>query len=39
LLIPEALHAVSPDGRLDLDQDPKLAAWEQSAHLDLPEMS
>jgi cellulose synthase/poly-beta-1,6-N-acetylglucosamine synthase-like glycosyltransferase/spore germination protein YaaH/peptidoglycan/xylan/chitin deacetylase (PgdA/CDA1 family) len=39
LLIPEALHAVSADGRLDLDQDPKLAAWEQAAHLDLPEMS
>jgi cellulose synthase/poly-beta-1,6-N-acetylglucosamine synthase-like glycosyltransferase/peptidoglycan/xylan/chitin deacetylase (PgdA/CDA1 family)/spore germination protein YaaH len=39
LLIPEALHAVSADGRLDLDQDPRLAAWEQSAHLDLPEMS
>ncbi len=39
LLIPEALHAVSADGRLDLDQDPKLAAWEEAAHVDLPEMS
>jgi hypothetical protein len=30
LLIPEALHAVSLDGRLDADQDPKLAAFLQS---------
>src|ERR1700681_4154775 len=27
LLIPEALHAVSASGRLDADQDPKLAAF------------
>jgi cellulose synthase/poly-beta-1,6-N-acetylglucosamine synthase-like glycosyltransferase/peptidoglycan/xylan/chitin deacetylase (PgdA/CDA1 family)/spore germination protein YaaH len=39
LLIPEALRAISADGRLDVEQDPKLIAWEQSAHLDLPEMS
>ena len=30
LLIPEALHAVSADGRLDADQDPKLQTFLQS---------
>jgi peptidoglycan-N-acetylglucosamine deacetylase len=30
LLIPEMMHAVSPDGRLDVDQDPKLVAWMQT---------
>jgi len=30
LLLPEALHAVSPDGHLDIDQDPKLLNWLQS---------
>jgi peptidoglycan-N-acetylglucosamine deacetylase len=30
LLIPEALHAVSLDGKLDADQDPKLAGFLQS---------
>jgi peptidoglycan-N-acetylglucosamine deacetylase len=30
LLIPEALHAVSIDGKLDADQDPKLAGFLQS---------
>lgn len=30
LLIPESLHAVSPDGRLDVEQDPKLLAWMQT---------
>ena len=30
LLIPEALHAVSADGSLDADPDPKLAAFLQS---------
>jgi peptidoglycan-N-acetylglucosamine deacetylase len=30
LLIPEALHAVSLDGKLDADQDPKLSAFLQS---------
>src|SRR5262249_5343745 len=42
LLIPEALHAVSPDGRMDIDQDPKLVNWMQSAKargVDLPVMS
>src|SRR5215472_16239968 len=42
LLIPEALHAVSPDGRLDVDQDPKLVAWMQTLkakNVELPIMS
>jgi len=42
LLIPEALHAVSPDGRMDIDQDPKLVNWMQSAKargVELPVMS
>ena len=39
LLIPEALHASSPDGRLDVDQDPKLGQWMQSNAIELPIMS
>src|SRR5579862_4797158 len=43
LLIPEALHAVSADGRLDAEADPKLGAFLQSLktthNLDLPVMS
>ncbi len=46
LLIPEALHAVSPDGRLDVETDAKLAppaaglaAWMQAAEVELPVMS
>ena len=39
LLIPEALHASSPDGRLDVDQDPKLGAWMQQNGIELPVMS
>jgi cellulose synthase/poly-beta-1,6-N-acetylglucosamine synthase-like glycosyltransferase/spore germination protein YaaH/peptidoglycan/xylan/chitin deacetylase (PgdA/CDA1 family) len=44
LLIPEALHAVSRDGKLDVDQDPKLAAFLQSLQartppVELPVMS
>jgi peptidoglycan-N-acetylglucosamine deacetylase len=42
LLIPEALHAVSSDGRLVADPDPKLAAWMQSIQsrgVELPVMS
>ena len=27
VLVPEALHAVSPDGRLDVEPDPKLSNW------------
>jgi peptidoglycan-N-acetylglucosamine deacetylase len=42
LLIPEALHSSSPDGRLDVDPDPKLLAWIQTLHdrgIELPKMS
>ena len=42
MLIPEALHAVSPDGRLDVDQDPKLVNWMQTIKakgVDLPVMA
>jgi cellulose synthase/poly-beta-1,6-N-acetylglucosamine synthase-like glycosyltransferase/spore germination protein YaaH/peptidoglycan/xylan/chitin deacetylase (PgdA/CDA1 family) len=42
LLIPESLHAVSPDGRLDVDQDPKLVNWMQTIKakgVELPVMS
>lgn len=42
LLIPEALHAVSADGRLDVDQDSKLAAFLrslQARNIELPVMS
>jgi peptidoglycan-N-acetylglucosamine deacetylase len=42
VLIPEALHAVSPDGHLDVDQDPKLVTWMQTIKakgVDLPVMS
>src|SRR5260370_6172296 len=30
LLIPERMHSISADGRLDIEADPKLAAWLQS---------
>src|SRR5580658_2750786 len=36
LLIPEALHAVSLDGKLDADQDPKLATFLQSLQARTP---
>ena len=42
LLIPESLHAVSPDGRMDVEQDPKLLAWMQTIRdrgVELPVMS
>jgi cellulose synthase/poly-beta-1,6-N-acetylglucosamine synthase-like glycosyltransferase/spore germination protein YaaH/peptidoglycan/xylan/chitin deacetylase (PgdA/CDA1 family) len=42
VLIPEALHAVSPDGHLDVDQDPKLVTWMQTIKakgVELPVMS
>ena len=42
LLIPEALHTSSADGRLDIDPDPKLLAWIQTLHdrgIELPKMS
>ncbi len=38
LLIPEALYAVSPDGRLDLVSDLKLQAWMQTPGLEVPPM-
>jgi cellulose synthase/poly-beta-1,6-N-acetylglucosamine synthase-like glycosyltransferase/spore germination protein YaaH/peptidoglycan/xylan/chitin deacetylase (PgdA/CDA1 family) len=39
LLIPEALHAVSADGRLDIEQDPKLVSWMQTSQVELPIMA
>ena len=39
LLIPEALHAVSPDGRLDVEPDRKLRAWLQAAKVEIPTMA
>src|ERR1700723_2672676 len=39
LLIPEALHASSADGRLDVEQDPKLLTWMQTNTIELPVMS
>ena len=42
LLIPEALHAVAEDGRLDVEPDPKLVTFLQSLqsrNVDLPVMS
>jgi cellulose synthase/poly-beta-1,6-N-acetylglucosamine synthase-like glycosyltransferase/peptidoglycan/xylan/chitin deacetylase (PgdA/CDA1 family)/spore germination protein YaaH len=39
LLLPEALHAVSPDGRLDVEMDPKLLAWLQTSGVELPTMA
>ena len=30
VLIPERLHSITPDGRLDIEADPKLAAWQQT---------
>ena len=30
LLIPEQLHSIAADGRMDVDDDPKLAAWMKS---------
>ncbi len=38
LLIPEALHAVSADGRLRVDSDPKLKAWMEASGAELPMM-
>ncbi len=38
LLIPEALHAVSPDGRLDVVDNAKLQAWLQAEKVELPAM-
>jgi cellulose synthase/poly-beta-1,6-N-acetylglucosamine synthase-like glycosyltransferase/spore germination protein YaaH/peptidoglycan/xylan/chitin deacetylase (PgdA/CDA1 family) len=38
LLVPEQLHSVTADGRLDTESDPKLAAWMQSAGVSIPTM-
>ena len=38
LLIPEAVHAVSPDGRLDVVDNSKLQAWLQAERVELPTM-
>src|SRR5580700_8210523 len=32
VLIPERLHSITSSGRLDVEADPKLAAWMQSLH-------
>ena len=39
LLIPEALHVVSPDGRLILESDPGLRRWLQRPNVEMPTMS
>jgi len=39
LLIPEELQCISPDGRLDVAADPKLADWLHSSGVELPMMS
>ncbi len=38
LLVPEQLHSISPDGRLDLENDPKLNTWMQSLKVEIPTM-
>ncbi len=38
LLIPEALHAVSPDGRLDPETDPTLQGWLRHSGIEIPIM-
>ena len=38
LLIPEQLHSIAADGRLDVDDDPKLAAWMKSQGIKIPIM-
>jgi cellulose synthase/poly-beta-1,6-N-acetylglucosamine synthase-like glycosyltransferase/spore germination protein YaaH/peptidoglycan/xylan/chitin deacetylase (PgdA/CDA1 family) len=39
LLIPEATHAISPDGRLTMEDQQKLEAWLTASRLELPVMS
>src|SRR5713226_1440560 len=36
LLIPERLHSITATGRLDVEADPKLAAWEQTLQQQTP---
>ncbi|HXR36185.1 MAG TPA: glycosyltransferase, partial [Candidatus Binataceae bacterium] len=38
LLIPEELHSIAADGRMDVDDDPKLAAWMKSKGIKIPVM-
>src|SRR6266550_4659658 len=38
LLVPEQLHSIAADGRLDHENDPKLAAWMQSVGVKIPTM-
>jgi len=38
LLIPEQLHAISPDGRILVEADPKLDAWERRNGVEIPTM-
>jgi cellulose synthase/poly-beta-1,6-N-acetylglucosamine synthase-like glycosyltransferase/spore germination protein YaaH/peptidoglycan/xylan/chitin deacetylase (PgdA/CDA1 family) len=42
VLIPERLHSITPDGRMDIEADPRLDAWEQSlrqtANVGIPTM-
>ncbi len=38
LLIPEQLHSIAADGRMDVDDDPKLAGWIKSKGIKLPIM-
>jgi peptidoglycan-N-acetylglucosamine deacetylase len=38
LLIPEQLHSISADGRLDVETDPKLQTWMQSVGIQIPMM-
>ncbi len=39
VLIVESLHAVSPDGRLDLEKDPRLQQWLQESRVEIPTMA
>ena len=39
LLIPEALHAISPDGHVDVESDPNLLRWMQSLPVPIPSMA
>ena len=38
LLVPEQLHAISADGQLDVESDPKLDGWMQSVGVRIPTM-
>lgn len=38
LLVPEQMHSITADGRLDTETDPKLDAWRQTLRIKLPMM-